>query len=421
MIQSQLFTKARKEAPKDEVSKNAELLIRAGFIHKEMAGVYSFLPLGLRVINKIENIIREEMNALGGQEVFLSALQDKELWEKTDRWNDETVDNWFKTKLKNSQELGLATTHEEPLTAILKNYVNSYRDLPLYIYQFQTKFRNELRSKSGVLRGREFLMKDMYSFSKDEKEHEDFYEKSKIAYKNIFEKVGIGKETYLTFASGGSFSKYSHEFQTLCDSGEDTVFLDERSKIAVNKEVMNDNVLSDLGLNKRNLIEKKSIEVGNIFSLGKRFSEAFNFLFKDKKGKESHVIMGSYGIGLPRLMGSVVEVLSDKDGIVWPDSIAPFDAHLIEVPSSDINVKKRAKRLYEELSKTKDVLYDDRDLRAGEKFAEADLMGIPYQIIVSERGNKDGTVEVKNRSGMRESLSERDLLHRKFLGTTKSG
>jgi prolyl-tRNA synthetase len=398
MKQSQLFTKTRREAPKDEVAKNAELLIRGGYIHKEMAGVYSLLPLGLRVVKKIEGIIREEMNAIGGQEVSLTALQSKELWEKTGRWSDEVIDNWFKTKLKNDTELGLAPTHEEPLTSLMSEYVNSYRDLPQYVYQFQTKFRNELRSKSGILRGREFIMKDLYSFCRDEEEHKFYYERVKEAYIKIFARVGLGLKTFLTFASGGSFSKFSHEFQTETSAGEDVIYLDRKKNIAVNKEVYADEILQELGLNKNDLEEVKSIEVGNIFSLGTRFSDALGLLYKNEAGESKPVVMGSYGIGLGRIMGTVVEVLGDEKGIVWPKEIAPFDAHLIMIPSDDPKVKERADRIYNELSKTKEVLYDDRDLRAGEKFADADLLGIPYQIIVSERGNAEDTVEIKNRA-----------------------
>ena len=324
MKQSLLFTKTRKEAPKDEVAKNAELLIRAGFIHKEMAGVYALLPLGLRTIQKITDVIRKEINALGGQEVSLTALQDKSLWETTGRWNDEVVDNWFKTKLKNDTEVGLASTHEEPLTNIMAGYVKSFRDLPVSVYQFQTKFRNETRAKSGILRGREFLMKDLYSFSRDEKEHTEFYEKAQQAYKNIYRTVGLGDVTYMTFASGGSFSKYSHEFQTLTDAGEDVIYVDDKKKIAINKEVLTPEVLGELGVIREELVEKKAIEVGNIFSLGTRFSKPLDLSYSDEKGEKREVIMGCYGIGLGRLMGTVAEVLSDTNGLVWPKSIAPF-------------------------------------------------------------------------------------------------
>jgi prolyl-tRNA synthetase len=398
MKQSQLFTKTRKEAPKDEVSKNAELLIRAGFIHKEMAGVYSYMPLGLRVLNKIEQIIRQEINAIGGQEISLTALQDKKVWESTNRWDDKVVDNWFKTKLKNDTEVGLGFTHEEPLTLIMSEYVRSFRDLPIYTYQFQTKFRNEARAKSGIMRGREFLMKDLYSFSPDEKAHEEFYEKAKQAYANIFSKVGLGDSTYVTFASGGSFSKYSHEFQTVTEAGEDVVYIDEAKKIAINKEVLNDEVLNDLDVKKADLVEKKAVEVGNIFSLGTRFSDALDLKYVDEKGEKSSVIMGSYGIGLGRLMGTVAEVLSDDKGLVWPSSIAPFQIHLVALPDKEGKVMKAALELYNDLTKKGiEVLFDDRDQRAGEKFADSDLIGIPVRVIMSEKTMAEGVVEVKHR------------------------
>jgi len=397
MRQSQLFTKTRKEAPTGEVAKNAELLIRGGFIHKEMAGVYSYLPLGLRVIENIKQIIREEMNAIGGQEISMTALQDKNLWEKSNRWDDAVMDNWFKTKLKNGNELGLATTHEEPLTNILTEYISSYRDLPTYIYQFQTKFRNELRAKSGIMRGREFLMKDLYSFSKTEKEFKDFYEQCAEAYMKIFRRVGVGEITYRTFASGGSFSKFSDEFQTVTEAGEDTIYLNRKKNIAVNKEVYNDEILKDLGLSKSDLEEVKAIEVGNIFPLGTKFSDALGLTFTDESGEKNPVIMGSYGIGLGRLMGSIVEVLSDEGGIIWPREVAPFQAHLILLGQED-KVRSLAEETYKALtSKGIEVLYDDREARAGEKFADSDLIGIPTRIIVGDKTLGSKTFEVKDR------------------------
>jgi prolyl-tRNA synthetase len=399
MRQSKLFTKTKKEAPSDEVSKNAELLIRGGFIHKEMAGVYSYLPLGLRVLKKIENIIREEMNAIGGQEISMTALQDPELWKKTDRWSDEKVDVWFKTKLKNDSELGLGCTHEEPITNLMTNFVSSYRDLPLFAYQFQTKFRNELRAKAGILRGREFLMKDMYSFCKDEAEHDTFYEKSKTAYMNVYKRVGLGHITYIVFASGGMFSKYSHEFQTITSVGEDLIYLDEATGIAVNKEVLNDEVLGSLGLKRENLTEHKAIEVGNIFTYGKRYSEPLGLNFVDENGKSNPVFMGAYGIGLGRVMGTVVETLSDDKGIIWPEEIAPYSVHLLAL-GDDEAVMKEAEKVYENLEKAGvEVLFDDRSgLSAGEKFSDADLLGIPYRAVVSARSMKENGIELKKRT-----------------------
>ena len=412
MRQSKLFTKTKKEVPTDEMSKNAELLLRGGFIHKEIAGVYSYLPLGLSVLNKIENIIREEMNAIGGQEIVMTALQNPELWKKTDRWDDQKVDIWFKTKLKNDTELGLGFTHEEPLTNIMKNYISSYRDLPCYVYQFQTKFRNEIRAKSGVMRTREFMMKDLYSFSKDEKEHNEFYEKSKEAYKNIFKRVGIGHLTYITFASGGSFSKFSHEFQTVSATGEDTIYINEENNIAVNKEICDDEVISSLGLEKNKLVEKKAVEVGNIFTLGTRFSDALDLTYQTEKGDKKPVFMGSYGIGPARLMGAVVEVLADDKGIIWPESIAPFKVHLLSLGEEE-NVKKQAEYVYDTLMKKNiEVLFDDREgISPGEKFAEADLLGMPYRVVISARSMKDNGIEIKKRNEEKgQSVSLEELL-----------
>ncbi len=411
MRQSQLFTKTQKENPANEMSMNAELLIKAGFISKEMAGVYSYLPLGLRVIKKIENIIREEMNAIGGQEMRTSVLQSKEVWEKSDRWNDNNVDVWFKTKLKNGSEVGLSFTNEEAYSNILKKYINSYRDLPIYPYDFKNIFRNETRSKSGILRGREFYWKALYSFSKNEEEHNIFYEKAKQAYKNIYNKVGIGHLTYLTFASGGSFSKYSHEFQTITGAGEDTIYVDENNSLAINKEVYDDEILNNLNLNKENLVEKRAIEVGNIFSLGTKFSVPFDLKYKDENGKDKLVFMGSYGIGLSRLMGTIVEVLSDSKGIIWPESVAPFKIHLLVLGDED-KIKNSANDLYSDLSKKGiEVLYDDRqDMSAGEKFADADLIGIPYRIVVSKRTLADGGYEVKKRKEKNEKIISKEEL-----------
>lgn len=395
MRQSQLFTKTRKEAPKDEVSKNAELLIRGGYIHKELAGAYAYLPLGLRVVKNIETIIREEMNAIGGQEIEMTALQDKGTWEKSGRWNDEILDVWFKTNLKSGGELGLATTHEEPLTALLSEYISSYRDLPMSVYQFQTKFRNELRAKSGIMRGREFLMKDLYSFCRNPDEHDVFYEKAKEAYFKIFQRVGIGENTYLTFASGGSFSKYSHEFQTLTEAGEDMIYLSKEKKLAVNKEVYNDEVLESLGIVKENITEEKSVEVGNIFTLGTKYSEPLGLYFTDENGEKKPVIMGSYGIGLGRVMGTVVETLSDEKGIVWPKSIAPFQIHLLTLGTNSTELGEEVYKTL--LANNIEVLFDDRDLRAGEKFADSDLLGIPTRVIIGDKTIESKLYEVKDR------------------------
>lgn len=398
MRQTELFTKTRRDAPSDEVAKNAQLLIRAGYIHKEMAGVYDLLPLGLRTFNKVVGIIREEMNTIGGTELHLSALQSPDNWRKTDRWDDEKVDNWFKTSLRQGGELGLGFTHEETLTALMREHISSWRDLPTYPYQFQTKFRNEARAKSGLMRTREFVMKDLYSFSRSTEEHDVFYAACGDAYERIFQRVGLGALTYKTFASGGSFSKYSHEFQALSAAGEDTVYVSKEKKLAINKEVLNDEVLKDLGVTRDELTEEPAIEVGNIFSLGTRFSETLGLTYKNEAGESVPVVMGSYGIGPARVMATVAEVFADEKGLVWPVAIAPFRAHIVEIPGSE-DVKKEAEELYGSLTDAGiEVLYDNRDARAGEKFADSDLLGIPVRIVVSEKTLAAGKFECVERA-----------------------
>lgn len=410
MLQSHLFTKTRKEAPADEVSKNAQLLIRAGYVYKEMAGAYVYLPLGLKVFNNIVSVIREEMNAIGGQELTMTALQDKEVWNKTGRFSDDVVDVWFKTKLKNETEVGLGFTHEEPITNMMRNYIHSYRDLPVSVYQFQTKFRNETRAKSGIMRGREFVMKDLYSFSRTEEEHNILYEKIKQAYVTVFNRLGIGDKTYITFASGGSFSKYSHEFQTISDAGEDLIYVDEEKKIAVNEEVLQDDVLKDLGLVRDNLKQVKSIEVGNIFSLGTKFSQAFDLEYVDEQGQKQKVIMGSYGIGPGRVMGTIVELLSDEKGIVWPEAVAPFKVHLLSFKQNE-----KAKEMYDALTaKGVDVLFDDRDVSIGVKLNDADLLGIPHRVLITEKSLASGGVEYKKRTSSETEIISIDACIARF-------
>lgn len=412
MRQSRLFTKTRREAPKDEVSRNAELLIRAGFVHKEMAGVYDYLPLGLRTLNNIIRVIREEMDAIGGQELFLSSLQDPAPWKTSGRWDDEVVDVWFKTRLKNDSELGLANTHEEALTNLAREHVSSYKDLPFAAYQFQTKFRNELRAKSGIMRSREFIMKDLYSFARDKEQHDAFYKEAADAYTRIFERLGIGDKTYFTYASGGSFSKYSHEYQTICDAGEDIIYIDEATKVAVNQEVYDDPEVFEMsGLEKSALKEVKAIEVGNIFTLGEKYSSALNLTYKDEEGESNNVFMGSYGIGPGRVMGTIVELLADEKGIVWPESVAPYLVHLVSVVN-DPTVVAYADALYDDLRKAGvSVLYDDRDLRAGEKLADADLIGIPARVVVGKTTLETGKLEsTYRRTGQTSLVSREELL-----------
>jgi prolyl-tRNA synthetase len=411
MRQTHLFTKTQKEAPADEVAKNAQLLIRAGYVYKNMAGAYTFLPLGLQVIERINQIIREEMNGIGGQELHMPSLQEPRLWEQSDRWDDAKVDVWFKSELKAGGVVGLAWTHEEVLTNLMRQYIHSYRDLPSFPYQIQTKFRNEMRAKSGIMRTREFWMKDLYSFCATEEQHNAFYEACAQAYERIFNRLGIGDKTYRTFASGGAFTKFSHEFQTLAEAGEDVVYVHEAKGIAVNEEVLEEADLSELGVTKDELEKRKSIEVGNIFSLGTKFSEALGLYFKDETGVDQPVIMGSYGIGPARAMGTIVDLLSDEKGIVWPEQVAPYRVHLVGLNLDDAEVRDYVDGLYASLrSAGVTVLYDDRDARPGEKFADSDLLGMPYRVVVSKKTKESGQIEVVTRAtGDVRFLSEAEL------------
>lgn len=410
MRQSQLFTKTRREAPKDEEAKNAQLLIRAGYVHKEMAGVYAYLPLGFRVLENIKRIVREEMDAVGGQEMIMTSLQRKELWEVTDRWDDEKVDVWFKSTLKNGAEVGFGWSHEEPITDMMKHFIHSYRDLPALAYQFQTKLRNEMRAKSGIMRGREFVMKDMYSYTTNQEEHDKIYNATIEAYHNVFKRVGLGDITFLTFASGGAFTQFSHEFQTLSPVGEDTVYLHRSKNIAINKEVLTDEVLAQLEVSRDELEEVSTIEVGNIFDFGGAKSKDLGLFYKNEAGEEAPVHLGSYGIGITRLMGTVVEVYADDKGIVWPEAIAPYMVHLVTVVNEP-TVVAYADELYKDLTAAGvSVLYDDRDLRAGEKLADADLIGIPARVVIGKTTLETGKIESTYRRNGQTALVSRDQL-----------
>jgi prolyl-tRNA synthetase len=415
MRMSKLFTKTSKTIPADETAKNAQLLIQAGYIHKEMAGVYVYLPLGKKVLDNIAQIVREEMDNIGGQEVQLSVLQPKDIWEKTDRWDDKKVDNWFKTKLVNGTELGVGLTHEEPLVDALRSYVTSYKDFPIYAYQIQNKFRNELRAKSGLLRGREFVMKDMYSMARDQAEHAQLYEEVAAAYNKVYDRLGLGKITYRTYADGGIFTdKFSDEFQTLSDIGEDTIFVDEAKRIAVNKEVYTDENLKKLGISKGDLVERRGVEVGNIFPLESKYTDALDVYYTDENGKKQSIIMGCYGIGISRLVGVIAEHFSDEDGLIWPENIAPFRVYLVQIGEA---AAKEARDIYDELkAQGVTVLWDDRDIRPGQKFADADLMGIPCRVVISEKTIADRQYEIKKRTEKESNLvSKQELL--KILAT----
>ena len=405
---SKNFTRTIKQAPADEVARNAQLLIRAGYVHKTMAGVYSYLPLGLKVVENIKQIVREEMNKIDSQELVMSTLQRKETWQETGRWSDELVDVWFKSKLQDGTEVGFGWTHEEPIVDLLRNYLKSYKDLPISVYQFQNKLRNELRAKSGIMRGREFVMKDMYSVHASKEDLDKYYNAAIEAYKRCYDRFGIGDETYVTFASGGAFTKFSHEFQTICDAGEDYIYLHRGKNIAVNEEVL-DEAVKELGIDRSELERVKTAEVGNIFNFGTQKSEEMRLVFTDADGVEQYAYMGSYGIGITRVMGVIVEKFADDKGLVWPENIAPAKVYLVQIGSQS---RATADELYQKLQSAGiETIYDDRDERPGVKFADAELLGIPYRVTVSDRLLDDGKWEVSTRqTGEQRLLTADELL-----------
>ena len=398
---SKNFTRTIKQAPADEVARNAQLLIRAGYVHKTMAGVYSYLPLGLKVVENIKQIVREEMNKISSQELVMSTLQSKDLWQETGRWSDELVDVWFKSHLQDGTEVGFGWTHEEPIVDLLRNYLKSYKDLPISVYQFQNKLRNELRAKSGIMRGREFVMKDMYSVHASKEDLDNYYNAAIEAYKRCYDRFGIGDETYVTFASGGAFTKFSHEFQTICDAGEDYIYLHRGKNIAVNEEVL-DEAVKELGIDRSELERVKTAEVGNIFNFGTQKSEEMRLVFTDADGVEQYAYMGSYGIGITRVMGVIVEKFADDKGLVWPEN-------LVQIGSQS---RATADELYQKLQSAGiETIYDDRDERPGVKFADAELLGIPYRVTVSDRLLDDGKWEVSTRqTGEQRLLTADELL-----------
>jgi len=403
---SQLFTKTLKQAPADEVAKNAQLLIRAGFVYKEMAGAYAYLPLGLRVLENIKAIVREEMNSINSNELIMTSLQRKEVWERTTRWDDEVVDVWFKTQLKDGTEVGLGWSHEEPIVEMLKSYVQSYKDLPVSLYQFQSKMRNELRAKSGVMRGREFLMKDMYSVHASAEDLSNYYDSAIEAYKRVYSRLGLGDDTYVTFASGGAFTKFSHEFQTICDAGEDVIYLHREKNIAINEEVIDDAVI-ELGINRSELEMVKTAEVGNIFNFGTKKTDEMGLYAINQAGEKQSLYLGSYGIGVTRLIGVIAEKLSDEKGLVWPEAVAPYRVYLVSIG----DVAQQATELYEMLqAEGVTVLYDDRDERPGSKFADAELIGLPHRVTISERLLAENKLEYTNRQSGETSVLTRDEL-----------
>ena len=405
---SHTFTRTRKQAPADEVAHNAQLLIRAGYVHKTMAGVYSYTPLGLAVLENIKQIVREEMNRIHSQELLMSTLQRQELWQETGRWSDELVDVWFKSHLQDGTEVGFGWTHEEPIIELLRSYLKSYKDLPISVYQFQNKLRNELRAKSGIMRGREFIMKDMYSIHASKEDLEAYYQAVIEAYKRCYHRFGLGDDTYVTFASGGAFTKFSHEFQTICEAGEDYIYLHRGRNLAINEEVV-DEAVRELGIDKSELERVKTAEVGNIFNFGTQKSEEMGLVFTGEDGRQHHAYMGSYGIGITRVMGVIVEKLADDKGLVWPEEIAPARVHLVQIGKESVAA---ADELYDTLQQAGiTVLYDDRAARPGEKFADAELLGMPTRITVSDRLLEAGEWEVVDRrTGEQQRLTTSQLL-----------
>ncbi len=407
MKQSELFVKTLRDAPKDEESVNAKLLIRAGFINKTMAGSYSFLPLGLRVLRKIEQVVREEMNAVGGQEILMSMLHPKALWETTGGWN--SIDVLFKVPSRTEKEYALGQSEEEVVTPLVLKYATTYKDLPLAVYQIHWKFRDELRAKSGILRGREFLMKDMYSFHETQEDFDKFYAKTKKSYLKIYKRLGL--ITKVTEASGGSFSKkISYEFMVLTDAGEDEIFYCDKCEFCVNLGIAKVHLGETCPkCNKGILHQAKASEVGNVFDLGQKYGKDFGLTFADNKNERKYPIMGCYGIGISRLMGVIVEKYHDDKGIIWPESVAPFKVHLLRLADPKSSVGKFADKIYKDLlAEGYEVLYDERIVSAGEKFADADLLGIPYRLVISEKnGNK---IEIKKRNDKKVKLVSYGIL-----------
>ncbi|RJQ24826.1 hypothetical protein C4577_06810 [Candidatus Parcubacteria bacterium] len=416
MRYSRLFSKTIKEAPADEVSINAKLLMRGGFVDKLMAGSYSLLPLGRKVEQKIEEIIRQEMNKTGAQEVLMPLLHPKEIWNETGRW--ETAKDVMYQFKKNDKEYTLSFTHEEIMLDLVRKHAFSYKDYPVKIYHFSTKFRNELRAKSGLLRGREFLMKDLYSVHTTEQELNDYYWDVAKAYLEVFKKVDL--EVRVVEAAGGVFTDtHTHEFQAFCETGEDIIYYCENCDFAENKEIAKVKEGEDCPKCKEGTIKvARSIEVGNIFRFGTAYSQKMNITYTDVKGEKQYPYLGSYGIGVTRLIGTIVELFHDDRGIIWPENVAPYKVHLIQIQSSKFKVqnynskvKSFAEDIYNKLIEAGvEVLYDDReDVSVGQKFADADLIGIPYRLVVSDKtGDK---IEVKKRdSDKMELLSFEQLL-----------
>lgn len=401
-LQSELFAKTLKESPSDEVALNAQLLSRASFVNKVLSGVYTYLPLGIRVLSKIEQIVREEMTRIGGQEILMPALHPKEYWLQTGRWD--TFEALFKLSSKYGSELALGSTHEEIVVPLAQHVISSYQDLPISVFQIQSKFRDEPRAKSGLLRGREFRMKDMYSFHRDTPDLDRYYERVLVAYQRIFDRLHL--QTFLTEASGGTFSKLSHEFQVVTDAGEDVIAYCKQCQKAINTEITDSDVCPTCHVTRDRL---RACEVANTFKLYTKYSDPFDLVYTDSTGKRERVVMGCYGIGTSRIMGTLVEIFHDSDGIIWPRSVSPYAVHLILLPSKNPVFYDAARSFAHECSEKLEkvgyeVLLDDREgVSAGQKLKESDLIGICDRMIVSERTLKERQVEYSTRLAPRES------------------
>lgn len=392
-----MFVKTLKTAPSNADTANHRLLVQAGFVRQVMAGVYTYLPLGLRVLNKISNIVREEMDGIGSQEVLMPLLHPSALWKQTSGWDK--IDVLFKVKSRTDKEYALAQSNEETVTPLAKEWIHSAKDMPLAIYHINWKFRDELRSKSGIMRGREFLMKDLYSFHATQADFDSFYAKAKEAYLRVYKRLGLVAK--VTEASGGAFTeKVSYEFEVLTDAGEAPILYCDQCDYCVNvDDIKTYKEGDDCPLCKKDKLKPAmASEVGNVFDLGQKYSKAFELTFTDSDGKKQYPIMGCYGIGISRTMGVIVEKFNDERGILWPASVAPYSVHLASLNTNDESVIKQADEMYVQLTKAGvEVLYDDRtDVGAGQKLAEADMIGCPIRAVVS---SKTGTqIEVKQRA-----------------------
>ncbi|KKQ25398.1 MAG: hypothetical protein US39_C0008G0061 [Microgenomates group bacterium GW2011_GWC1_37_12b] len=413
MLQSKLFPKTKKEAPKDAESVNHKLLVRGGFIDQLMAGSWTLLPLGQRVVTKINQIIREEMNSTGAQEILMPLLHPKNVWNETGRW-DKAKEVMYQFKDSHEKEFALSFTHEEIFLDLVRKHINTYKDLPLALYHFSTKFRNEPRARSGILRGREFMMKDLYSIHATEEDFNKYYEEVKKAYVRAFTRMGF--KIKVTEAAGGVFTdNNTHEFQVLTPGGEDTIFYCDKCDFSQNKEIFKGIESEECpSCKKGKIVEAKSIEVGNIFPFGTYYSELMRVYYTDEKGLKKPVYFGSYGIGSTRVMGAWVEANHDDKGIIWNKAIAPFDAHLVEVRSQKSEVRKMAKKVYDELTEAGiEVLWDDREVSAGEKFADSDLIGIPVRLVISEKTGEK--LEYKERKSDTTTLLTPDEILKKLV------